>query len=55
MIYTLPDKAVIDTHTPTGVKIYGYTVAQMRDAYEQGCVDTQKEAGTLAKLKDLTP
>lgn len=31
MTTPLPPKAVIDTHIPTGTKIYGYTADQIRD------------------------
>lgn len=27
----LPDRVVIDRHTPTGISIYGYTAQMMRD------------------------
>ena len=31
MTTSLPPKAVIDTHIPTGIKIYGYNSHQMRE------------------------
>lgn len=46
MTTPLPEPAVINTHTPTGIKIYGYTADQLRQygeaEYRRGIEDAAK-------------
>jgi hypothetical protein len=47
MRYKLPDRVVIDTHIPTGVKIYGYTASQMHEAFAAGAASMQPKVDAL--------
>jgi chromosome segregation ATPase len=47
----LPEKSVINTHIPTGIKIYGYTADQMRDYGDRRAMaERERIIGQLLKL-----
>lgn len=44
----LPPKDVVDTHLPTGVRIYGYTAEQMRE-YARASIAARQPVGATVK------
>lgn len=53
----LPPKEVVDTHLPTGVRIYGYTAEQMRN-YARAAIGAQPYPGgqdALPPIRDDQP
>lgn len=47
----LPPIAIIDTHTPTGVRIYGYTKAHMREAKRAAYAKAVIDCAALIKKR----
>jgi len=45
----LPEPAVLNTHIPTGIKIYGYTEAQM---HEYGAAEYKRAIEDAAQVCD---
>lgn len=47
MTTPLPEPAVLNTHIPTGIKIYGYTEAQLREYGDRRAMAERERAAKV--------